>query len=154
MLVFAATSNIPLAEHINVKSAFIRPKPPTEVEKPSMQMCAGELSPRKKDISCVPSGSRRVFRSTGTPLHTTGLQPLQDSPSAPHRALKLVLLFESPSVGWPWSQRYSTASENVKGTFGSMLLFAFFKSGGAPQIIGTQGLFSGENVPDALVIVQ
>jgi hypothetical protein len=71
-----------------------------------------------------------------------------NSPSAPHRALKLVLLFESPSVVWPWSQRYSTASENVKDAFGSMLLVAFFTAGGAPQITGTQGLFSGENVPD------
>ena len=106
----------------------------------TMRMYTGELSPRTKDISCVPSGSGRVFGSTDTLLHTTGLQPPQgagkNSPSAPHRASKLVLLCESPSVVWPRSQRYSTASENI------------------PQFTGTQGLFSGDNVPEDLVIVQ
>ena len=73
---------------------------------------------KTKDSSCVPSGSGREFGSTGTPLPMTGLQPLRgagrNSLSAPHKALKLVLLRESPSVVWPRTQRYSTAYKNVK----------------------------------------
>ena len=80
----------------------------------TMRMYAGELSPRTKDISCAPTGSGRVFGSSDTLLHTTGLQPLQDaekhSPSASRRTLELMLLCESPSVVWLWSRRCFTAS--------------------------------------------
>ena len=95
--------------------------------------------------------SRETIGAHGSVLGSTGpvAHDRLATPSASHTALNLVFLFESPSVVWPWSQRHSVFFKNVKDTLDSMLLVVFSTAGGTPQITGTQGSFSGENVPDA-----